>query len=54
LRGPGAVEHLQYATYSGSGAYADLIYHEFAHYMERRNYVKGDTVISSGWIEEAK
>jgi hypothetical protein len=54
MRGPGAVEHLQLATYSGSGAYAGLIYHEFAHYMERRSFVKGDTVISSGWIEEAK
>jgi hypothetical protein len=54
VRGPGGVEHFQLATYSGSGAYTGLIYHEFAHFMERRNFVKGDTVISSGWIEEAE
>jgi hypothetical protein len=53
LRGPGAVEHLQYATYSGSGAFTGLIYHEFAHYMERQSYVKGDTIISAGWVEKA-
>jgi hypothetical protein len=54
VRGPDAVEHFQYATYSGSGAYSGLIYHEFAHFMERQDYVKGDTLISTGWIEEAK
>jgi len=54
VRGPSAVEHFQYATYSGSGAYAGLTYHEFSHFMERQDFVRGDTVISSGWIEEAK
>ena len=54
VRGPDAVEHFQYVTFSGSRAYAGLTYHEFSHFMERRNYVKGDKLISSGWIEEAK
>ncbi|MCX6372172.1 MAG: hypothetical protein NTX16_03650 [Actinobacteria bacterium] len=53
VRGPDAVEHFQYATFSGSGAYAGLTYHEFSHFMERQDYVKGDALISTGWIEEA-
>ena len=54
VRGPDAVEHFQYVTFSGSRAYAGLTYHECSHFMERQDYVKGDALISTGWIEEAK
>jgi hypothetical protein len=54
VRGPGRVEHFQYDSSTGSGAYAGLTYHSFWHYMERRDYVAGDTFIVTGWIEETE
>jgi hypothetical protein len=54
LRGPGRVEHFQYGASTGSGAYAGLTYHDFWHFMERRDYVAGDTFVVTGWIEEAQ
>jgi len=52
VRGPGTVEHFQYWLYSGSGAYADLAFHYLSHFMERQDYVTGDTLVDTGWIEE--
>lgn len=54
VRGPGMVEHFQYVTGAGSGAYAGLISHELSHFLGRRDYVAGDTFIQTGWIEEAQ
>jgi hypothetical protein len=54
VRGPGTVEHFQYWTYSGSGAYAGLTFNKLAHFMERGNFVTGDRFIETGWIEEAQ
>ncbi len=53
VRGPGGIEHFQYWTSAGSGAYADLYYHVFWHFMERRPPAPGDTWIWAGLIEEA-
>jgi len=54
VRGPGRVEHFQYGTSSGSGAYAGLTYRAFWHFMERQDYVPGDTFLVPGWVEEVE
>jgi hypothetical protein len=41
-------------VYSGSGAHAGLTYHYLSHFMERQNYMTGDTLVDTGWIEEAE
>jgi hypothetical protein len=54
VRGPGGIEHFQYWTSAGSDAYADLYYHVFWRFMERRPLAPGDTWIWAGLIEEAE
>lgn len=54
VRGPGGIEHFQYWTSAGSGAYADLYYHVFWRFMERRPLAPGDTWTWAGLIEEVE
>ena len=54
MRGPGAVGHFQYSVYAGSGAYEGLTLHYLSHFMEREDFVTGDTMIDTGWIEKLR
>jgi len=54
VRGGGTVEHFQYWVYTGSGAYEGLTLHYLSHFMERKTFVTGDTLVDTGWIEEAE
>jgi len=54
VRGPRGIEHFQYWTSKGSGAYAALYYHAFWRFMERRPLAPGDTWIWTGLIEEVQ
>ena len=55
VRGPGPeLEHFQYWTATGTGAYAGLSYHGFWHFTEPQPLDVGETFVWAGWIEEAE